>query len=537
MRSGRPQETGTAHAAAGRRAGAGGAREHELDALRAALERSERRAHEYLHWLRIASDDGKVGLWQRDLATGAVSMDACARAIVGWPPDGEPPTAEQYHELVLPEDRARFALSRGTFPAPGATDEVEYRLRRPDGDIRRVVTRRSVHYGADGAPQVMFGALIDVTERWRTEHALREANQRLQLAADSAGLGLWDWDLGTGTLRIDGRVRQMLGVGEDWLPTPENWVARIHPEDRALTRQAYDEAFVPGRRHAVVEYRVLLPDRGVRHVFETISMEPGPDGWPRRVFGATLDVSEMQQARQELGALAERLQLATATARIGIWEWRAPGPIEVWDARMREIYGIRDPGFSPSREQWMARVHPNDRARVLASCSAHMRRGGAGELEYRIVRSDGEVRLIDDRMIVMRDEHGEVTRMLGTQLDITELRLAEDALRAKEAAERANRAKTEFLSRMSHELRTPLNAVLGFTQVLALDRAHPLAPAQAERVSQIQTAGWHLLELINEILELSCIEAGSIRLARAVVSLAPLVDECLELLAAQVAAR
>jgi signal transduction histidine kinase len=121
--------------------------------------------------------------------------------------------------------------------------------------------------------------------------------------------------------------------------------------------------------------------------------------------------------------------------------------------------------------------------------------------------------------------------------DITEHLRLEEAERAREAAEASNRAKSEFLSRMSHELRTPLNAMLGFAQLLEIDQRHPLAPAQRPWVGQIQQAGWHLLEMINDVLDLSRIESGNLRLQPATLDLPELIAATVALVASDALAR
>ncbi len=130
----------------------------------------------------------------------------------------------------------------------------------------------------------------------------------------------------------------------------------------------------------------------------------------------------------------------------------------------------------------------------------------------RYIDKSGRVFPVQTTVTLLRDEDGNPRRIVGAVEDITEhLQLAE-AERAREAAEASNRAKSDFLSRMSHELRTPLNAMLGFAQLLELDQRHPLATSQRPWVSQIQGAGWHLLEMINDVLDLSRIESGNLRL-------------------------
>ncbi|MBK6470897.1 MAG: CHASE domain-containing protein [Betaproteobacteria bacterium] len=137
----------------------------------------------------------------------------------------------------------------------------------------------------------------------------------------------------------------------------------------------------------------------------------------------------------------------------------------------------------------------------------------------------------------LRGPDGRVLRMVGVVEDITEhLRLLTSE-RALQRAEAANRAKSEFLSRMSHELRTPLNAMIGFAQLLGLDGKPPLAPHQAEWAQQIQRAGWHLLEMINETLDLARIEGGAVQLTVGPLALQPLVAACAAMLATPAAQR
>jgi signal transduction histidine kinase len=143
-----------------------------------------------------------------------------------------------------------------------------------------------------------------------------------------------------------------------------------------------------------------------------------------------------------------------------------------------------------------------------------------------LVRPDGARLIVNVRGEVVLAEDGTPLRVTGTVQDVTASRATEAALQAKEQAERAHRAKSEFLSRMSHELRTPLNAILGFGQLLELD---DLEPESEESVAHILRAGRHLLELIDEVLDVSRIEAGALRLTLEPVDLDPIIEEVLGL--------
>lgn len=156
-------------------------------------------------------------------------------------------------------------------------------------------------------------------------------------------------------------------------------------------------------------------------------------------------------------------------------------------------------------------IHPDDQLQVRNAIAERDRHWGDLELEYRIVRPNGEIRWIRDRGFPIRNEAGQAYRIVGVASDITDRKQSEVALQqAKEAAEAANRAKSEFLSRMSHELRTPLTSVLGFADLIARDTC--LSPEHQENLAIIRRSGTYLLNLINSVLEMSRIESGELTL-------------------------
>ncbi len=170
----------------------------------------------------------------------------------------------------------------------------------------------------------------------------------------------------------------------------------------------------------------------------------------------------------------------------------------------------------------IASIHKDDRQRVTEAIISQAATGDYEE-EYRVVRPDGSVRWVRDTGFPIRNEAGEVIRIAGIASDVTERREAATALSgARDESERANRAKSEFLSRMSHELRTPLNAILGFGQLLEMDEP---TPRQRESVGQILSGGRHLLGLINEVLDITRIEAGRMSLSPESVNAAAVIEE------------
>ncbi|HZV92597.1 MAG TPA: PAS domain S-box protein [Caldimonas sp.] len=155
----------------------------------------------------------------------------------------------------------------------------------------------------------------------------------------------------------------------------------------------------------------------------------------------------------------------------------------------------------------------------------------------RYITKKGDVVWVRATVTLLRDSAQQPWRIVGVVEDITEHLRLEEAERAREAAEAANVAKSEFLSRMSHELRTPLNAMLGFAQLLEIDKRQPLSPVQRPWVAQIQQAGWHLLEMINDVLDLSRIESGNLRLQITALELPELVAATVALVGSEAVRR
>jgi PAS domain S-box-containing protein len=244
-----------------------------------------------------------------------------------------------------------------------------------------------------------------------------------------------------------------------------------------------------------------------------------------RARTAQLEAQARERARAEsaLRESEQRFRNILNTVPIGVVYTDLSGQIRQANPKFCELLGYSPDELAQRRAQDLTDEQDLNQEMEL---SVRLVRGELPgyRLNKRYIARDGRRVWVRSVVSTLRDENGQPRRIVGVAEDITEqLRLAE-AERARETAEAANRAKSDFLSRMSHELRTPLNAMLGFAQLLELDQRSPLSDAQRPWVGQIQQAGWHLLEMINDVLDLSRIESGTLRLQLEPIDLREQVD-------------
>ncbi len=244
-------------------------------------------------------------------------------------------------------------------------------------------------------------------------------------------------------------------------------------------------------------------------------------------------LSQAKRSKEELETSELRLREAQRIGHVGSWYLDIAAGKSVWSDERYRIFGYESHEIPASFDTFMNSIHEGDRARFQRSLERSIKGDEPWSHEFRIVRPDGEVRLIHSEGEVQRSQDGVAERIIGTVLDITERKQTEDQLRrVKEQAEAASRTKTEFLANMSHELRTPLNSIIGFSEVMSQEGYGPHGnPKYQEYATDINTSGQHLLALINDILDVSVIESGQVSLNEAPVDVVALVKSCNRLMA------
>lgn len=451
----------------------------------------------------------------------------------------------------VPEQLLGHTLPEGVGISPGMPEwtrdgwfEVarEMRARRPFRElcltVRTPKGRRHLRlsgrplFDTEGRFAGYRGVAADETPQVTAQRALEENSQILRAIVDNMpeGVSIVDGDLNM--LRCNQRFLDLLDV-------PQEVVAKGHFED-VIRYNAERGDYGSGDIEEMVRHRMELARNPVPHRFVRVR----PNGTAIEVRGNPLptggfvttyaDVTEHQRMQSALQDSEARYRLISELTSDFLYSYRVrpDGKKEVeWFAgSLPESLGL------PSMPEttftaWDDFVHPQDR-KVLEGRRQRLRAGEASIDELRVLARDGSIRWL--RVVArpeMDAETGRLMRVLGAAQDITERKRAEAALReAKETAELANRTKSEFLANMSHELRTPLNAVIGFAEIMTNQVMGPLGhPRYKSYAEDIRDSGTHLLNIINDILDVSKAEAGMLDLTEEELELAAIVDAAVRL--------
>jgi PAS domain S-box-containing protein len=440
-------------------------------------------------------------------ALGAEGVDilSAARAYVGgeslWS-KGQKDAVYNLGRYIESHDEADWRKFEGALAVPLGDRQARTELDQPEPDLARV---REGFLAGGNHPDDIAGLI-----------RLYRHFGRIPFMAEA--IAIWaEGDVGIAELHaLAQRVHALVAAGRADTPELRATLAQLPALNERLTDLEQRFSAKLGEASRTAQRLVLVATLVLASILALLG-----------VVLTSRILRRQRLAEQALRASNERWEMAGEAAGIGVFDWDVRARRIALDVRAAALYGIalERPGVVATART-RAAIHPDDLPRLREALRRAVRERAPLSQRYRVRHPDGTERHVE--LSAHGGGDGEAMRLIGILWDVTDDVQAEQLQLDKEAAERANRAKTEFLSRVSHELRTPLNAILGFAQLMQVDRSDPLSPAQATRVGHVLAGGQHLLGLINDVLDLTSIDQGAFALAARDIDLAALLRDCVQ---------
>jgi two-component system cell cycle sensor histidine kinase PleC len=437
--------------------------------------------------------------------------------------------------------------TRAEIGAPGVSEEAfqrhldDLRNHRPFRDFRHTRTRPdgvTAHVSVTGRPRFdaegrflgYRGTGRDITEEVQAQTTLQQSEARFRAYAEIAADWFWEMDADLRLTQISEGVRRITGL------SPETVVGRRRTELTEETDtpewRAHLDDLTHRRPFTDFQYARHGPDGAIQYISTSGRPIYDADGHFAGYRGVARETTRYRQTEQALRESEERYELAVRQAAIWDWDLRtdrlflSPQWSEILGYDAEELRGMITQGTVK------ALLHPDDLARYERKLAAHIERANVPfENEHRFRTRHGAYKWFFARGQCIRDETGAPCRSVGLVVDITSQKEAEFKLEeARRQAEIANQAKSEFLANMSHELRTPLNSIIGFAGVMREETFGAIENRRyAEYVGDIQDSAEHLLSVINDILDISKIEAGEVSLNEQQANLSDIIQASVKL--------
>ncbi len=372
-----------------------------------------------------------IGTWSWDARSDRVSWSNEVSLRAGYDPSLPAPNFKEQASIFTAESWDRLQRTMQEALRTGTSYELELEIASPTSKARWATARGQALHDRDGQIIGLRGTVQDITEHKLAQQELARTNDRFRLAMEASKSVGWDYDIQTGRNSWFGDLKTMFGIPSDSFDGKvEDFYRRVHPEDQKMVAQSVADAR-QNRKPYAAEYRVVRLDGMVRWVAARGIFYYALTGEPARMTGIAVDITERKQAVEAQRESEQRLRLAIQAGRMYAFDWDVTTDLIVRSKESVDILSWKDPEHDTGRE-FHSRIHPDDLASYAATEARLTFDNPNYQVNFRTFSPNGDVSWLEDTGRASFDAQGKMVRVIGIVADITQRKLAEEALRKSE---------------------------------------------------------------------------------------------------------
>ena len=483
--------------------------------------------------LKEAQHVAHLGHWELDPEVGTPVWSDEIFHIFGLDPAKSEPSFVDHETHILPEDWPILNNAVTNASLNGTSFDINFRIERPDGEIRWMQALGRTMKDENGKVKKLFGTAQDVTAQKQAEEKLQQSEERFEMAINAAQDGIWDWNLITNEVYFSPNWKKMLGFEDLEIPNDFSfWETRTDPDGLKRTREAINEIIQKKKDRFDIEFKMKHKNGLWVDILSRAEAVIDDSGTPTRLVGTHIDITERKQAEEELIIAKEKAEESEKNLRALV----NTSPISIFIVDLTGSYLYVNPAWESAMGYTLEEslklnafkdvVYQDDFPELSRKLQARLK-GESVESTYELNVISKHKQKINAELTISLIDYQNQKAILGMATDITDRKKAEkDLIKAKEKAEESERLKSAFLANMSHEIRTPMNGILGFTDLLK----DPQLSGEDQQyfINIIEKSGDRMLNTINDIIDISKLEAGQVDVVISDVNLNEKMDELFE---------